>query len=141
MADAQKSKQSAEDVSVGTNPVLYIPNTMLSASTYFKKGWYDNSLLGELASDGRSLKVGIRSTVSNNSYWCTFDNFRLYFYGAMSRETITDIEDVIVDKNGIVVSPQDVYTLSGVLVRKNVTSLEQLPKGFYIVGGKKVVVQ
>lgn len=141
MADAQKSKQSAEDVSVGANPVLYIPNTMLSASTYFKKGWYDNSLLGELASDGRSLKVGIRSTVSNNSYWCTFDNFRLYFYGAMSRETITDIEDVIVDKNGIVVSPQDVYTLSGVLVRKNVTSLEQLPKGFYIVGGKKVVVQ
>ena len=59
----------------------------------------------------------------------------------MSRETITDIEDVIVDKNGIVVSPQDVYTLSGVLVRKNVISLEQLPKGFYIVGGKKVVVQ
>ena len=141
MADAQKSKQSAEDASVGTNPVLYIPNTMLSASTYFKKGLYDNSALGELVADGRSLKVGIRSTVSNNSYWCTFDNFRLYFYGAMSRDTITDIDDVIVDNSGVVASPQDVYTLSGVLVRKNVNSLDQLPKGCYIVGGKKVVVR
>lgn len=35
----------------------------------------------------------------------------------------------------------DVYSLSGTLVRKNANSLEGLPKGMYIIGGKKYVVR
>ena len=33
----------------------------------------------------------------------------------------------------------DVYSISGVLVRKNATTLDGLPKGIYIVNGKKVI--
>ena len=35
----------------------------------------------------------------------------------------------------------DVYSLSGVLVRRKASSLEGLPKGIYIVDGKKMVVK
>lgn len=38
-------------------------------------------------------------------------------------------------------APSDVYSVSGVLVRKNSTSLEGLPKGIYIVNGKKYFVK
>lgn len=38
-------------------------------------------------------------------------------------------------------SAQDVYTLSGVLVRKQATNLNGLPKGVYVVGGQKVLVK
>lgn len=37
--------------------------------------------------------------------------------------------------------PFDVYSLSGVLLRRGVTSLQQLPRGVYVVGGRKVVVK
>lgn len=38
-------------------------------------------------------------------------------------------------------TPCDVYTLSGTLVRKNATTLAGLPKGIYVVAGKKVIVK
>lgn len=38
-------------------------------------------------------------------------------------------------------APSDVYSVSGMLVRKNTTSLDGLPKGIYIVNGKKYFVK
>lgn len=35
--------------------------------------------------------------------------------------------------------PADVYNLQGRCVRRNATDLETLPKGVYVVGGKKIV--
>ncbi len=35
----------------------------------------------------------------------------------------------------------DVYTTTGVLVKKNATSLNGLPAGIYIVNGNKVMVK
>ena len=37
--------------------------------------------------------------------------------------------------------PFDVYSLSGVLMKRGATSLKQLPRGVYIVNGQKVVVK
>ena len=37
--------------------------------------------------------------------------------------------------------PTDVYTVSGILVRSGATSLEGLPRGTYITGGKKVQIK
>lgn len=142
-AEAQTVKQHADDVAVGTNPTKYMPNTMASASQYFKKGFYDNGVFTELTADGRTLKVGIRATTSANSYWCTFDNFRLYFYGSMTKDIIDGIDEAIVDKSnvhGLPLFPADVYTLSGVLVRKEAESLDNLAKGVYIVNGRKILV-
>ena len=53
---------------------------------------------------------------------------------------VTAIENVTIQKNEKV----DVYTTSGVLVRKNVlfgTATNGLPAGIYIVGGQKVLVK
>lgn len=37
--------------------------------------------------------------------------------------------------------PVDVYNIQGQKVRSNVISLESLPKGVYIINGRKVVVK
>jgi len=51
----------------------------------------------------------------------------------------------IIESTGIgeisVTSPADVYTLQGHKVRTKVTTLEGLPKGVYVINGKKVVVK
>jgi hypothetical protein len=40
-----------------------------------------------------------------------------------------------------VLMPADIYSVSGALVRSQADSLDGLPQGIYIVGGKKVVVR
>ena len=55
----------------------------------------------------------------------------------------TPIKSILADvmpDNGFSV-PSDVYNVSGMLVRKNSTSLEGLPTGIYIVNGKKYFVK
>ena len=52
----------------------------------------------------------------------------------------TDISNAVIEKN----APVSVYTISGVKVRQNVkvgAATQGLPKGIYIVGGKKVLVK
>ncbi len=54
-------------------------------------------------------------------------------------------EPIIVDKisaiDSLSITPQDIYTLGGQLVRKNATTVDGLAKGMYIMGGKKIVVE
>ena len=54
-------------------------------------------------------------------------------------------EPIIVDKisaiDSLSITPQDIYTMSGQLVRKNATTVDGLAKGMYIMGGKKIVVE
>ena len=39
------------------------------------------------------------------------------------------------------VQPADVYTVTGLLLRRNATTLEGLSKGVYVVNGKKIIVK
>ena len=141
-AEAQSSSLGGGESSVGS-PVRYIPNDMQSASIYFAAGLYDNSVVTELEEDGSSLTVGLRSTETGSSYWCIFDNFRLYYYGSMTSDQVTAIQQVATDSkaNGLFSTPADVYSISGIRVRQQATSLEGLSRGIYIVNGKKVVVK
>ena len=59
----------------------HFPNTMQTARNYFDKGLYENVLTANVSLDGSSVKLGLRSTSMPDSYWCIFDNFRLYYYG------------------------------------------------------------
>ena len=52
-------------------------------------------------------------------------------------DDVTGIDDMDVDLT--VVEPFDVYDLNGLKVRHQVTSLDGLPNGVYIVNGNKVV--
>ena len=112
----------------------YVPNDMQAASAYFQKGLYENQVLGSVATNGGSLKVGIKSTSMPTSYWAIFDNFRLYYYGSKTAEEVmTGIDASLVKSEKRMVNSA-VYDLQGRVV-KNPT------KGLYIVNGKKVVIK
>ena len=59
------------------------------------------------------------------------------------REIRFFIDTEVVDEVKPVEVPEvsDIYSLDGRLVRKNAASLEGLPKGLYIMNGKKMVVK
>lgn len=63
---------------------------------------------------------------------------RLLGINAYSREIMTSVGSVSVDEN----MPVDVYNLQGIKIRENVkaqNALNGLPRGIYIVGGKKII--
>ena len=91
-ADAQTKKLGGSEKTVGTN--YYIPDNMQAASLYFAKGLYQNSVNGNVATDGGTLKVGIRCSDMPSSYWVIFDNFRLFFYGDADPTTL-GVKDII----------------------------------------------
>lgn len=141
--EARSSKVGVgTEVAVGS-PVKYIPNDMQATSAYFMRGLYENSVMVEMATKG-NLKIGIKNTSSATSYWTIFDNFRLYYYGSLSPEEIAGIDQPIINPNApeaLFATPADIYDITGICVRKQATGLEGLPKGFYIVKGKKVIVR
>lgn len=59
---------------------LWIPNTMVSANSYFLDGYYDNSLTVTVGEAGK-LRIGVRKSVSIDSDWSIFDTFQLIYYG------------------------------------------------------------
>ena len=58
-----------------------------------------------------------------------------YTNGTLTIQQATGIRNVEFDR------PVNVYTLGGVLVRRNATSFDGLPDGVYIVNGKKILVK
>ena len=60
-----------------------------------------------------------------------------YVNGVLTVSPGNAIQGVQVDAT----TPVDVYTLSGTMVRSQATSLKGLPRGIYLVGGKKVTVR
>ena len=106
-------------------------NSMYTASLCFAQNLYPNSL--EVSVTDGTLKLGLKSQGRKNDCWCCFDNFRLLY----SRTNTDNIKDILGDTQEV-----DVYTVSGVKVRNKMKSsevLKGLPKGIYIINGKKVV--
>lgn len=132
--DAQQQKLGGKEVQVGTN--LYIPDNMEAASLYFGKGLYDNRVTTTVTTGGQSLRVGLSIVSAPSSYWCIFDNFRLYFFGRMTKEEVTAIESPAI--NSIPASGK-VFTLDGRLVGQGEDCIRNLPHGIYIINGKKMV--
>lgn len=123
--------EGATEKSLGTGSskidnLGYIPGSMSSAQAWFKKDYYDNSVWATTTS-ANTLKIGIKST--NNAgggWWVCFDNFRLFYYGSMTQEDATPLDEISLDNH----AGQPVYDLQG---RK--TNANQ--KGIYIIGGRK----
>lgn len=67
-------------------------------------------------------------------------DFEYSIDGEIYNATTTSIDELLDKLNGESVKG-DVYDLGGRLVRSNATSLEGLPKGVYVVGGKKMIVK
>ena len=129
---ASSTKLHNDDYAVASR--TYVPITMASSAAHFAKGYYDNSLLFNLAA-ATNLQLGIRQSTSATYYWTIFDNFRLHYYGSMSIDSITDVEDMVVDDAE---ACSAVYNMHG---QKVGGSLDGLPKGLYICNGKKIMVK
>lgn len=63
-------------------------------------------------------------------------NYELSYENGMLTVTVSDGVATI-----SVTHPVDIYTLLGYIVRKNTATLEGLPKGVYIVNGRKIVIK
>ena len=87
-----------------------------------------------------SLQMGNTYKVAMMAY-TDHQSKNLDWIGYSYRFTVNDVFDpVAVPEISLpAFASSDVYSISGVLVRKNATTLEGLPKGIYIVNGKKVV--
>ena len=130
--DLSTTQLHSEDYAAASG--VYVPNTMASSAAHFAKGYYDNSLLFNLTA-ATNLQLGIRQSVSAAYYWTIFDNFRLYYYGSMTIDMVTDVEAIAVER----AEPHTaVYNLQGQKVGE---SLEGLPRGIYICNGRKVTVK
>ena len=129
-----KSDAQSKKVGVGDEKTMagkFVPNNMQAASAYFKKGYYENQVIGSVSANGGSLKIGIKSTSMPSNYWVIFDNFRLYFYGGKTAEEITAIVPI---QQPASTRPSTVYDMQG---RKVVNP----SKGIYIINGKKVIIK
>ena len=85
------------------------------------------------------------SKVAYDGVLMTLKGFRAYFHAinsdAASVSVFFDSPDGITDLSGTMPATYTVYTLSGVLVRRDATSLHGLQPGLYIVNGKKLIVK
>jgi hypothetical protein len=139
-AGARTARLHSEDVTVGS-PTRYIPNSMASAAAYLKLTTYENEVVTALEESVQDMTIGIKCTTTGSGYWAIFDDFRLYYYGTMSPETVTDIDLIEVEESSDYPSESngiEVYNLQGVKVAE---ALEDLPRGIYIVNRKKVLVR
>ncbi len=133
MVDAQVQKLGVgTETAAGT---LYVPNDMQAASKYFAEGLYEN-VVKATTKYRASVTFGLKGTNVMSGSWVIFDNFRLYYYGV--EDPTTAIKEVEIQENP---KTSGIYTIGGQLIGKNADDLKSLPKGIYIVGGKKIVVK
>ena len=84
---------------------------------------------------------GWNGTTTDDEQW----PYKVKFYqtnvygNANNNDVPSGIDIITLDAAGSKARSANVYTVSGQLVREGSTSLEGLPNGIYIVGGKKVV--
>lgn len=109
---------------------LYVPNSTLAANSWFADDCYENQLPVELTK-AATLKIGIRSSKSEASWWTCFDNFGLLFFGPF--DAATGIEELLPLNNN---EDKAWYDLSG---RKLSSKPKQ--KGIYIWGQRKVAIK
>lgn len=86
------------------------------------------------------------ATVANDNVKMTFYGYRAYFHSlngnvgnavAVTFDTETAMQDI--DAGGL--APDEVYTITGQRVMRGTSRLNSLPKGVYIVNGKKMTVK
>ena len=120
---ASETKKSGVNAKVEN---LYVPNNALAANAYFEDGCYENKLPVNLSA-ASTLKIGLRCTSSDTSWWTCYDNFGLLYYGPY--DPSTGIEAVQHPETPV---QGDIFDLQG---RK----VSTMSKGIYIIGGKKVL--
>ena len=88
----------------------YYPDNMQSGATFFAMGHYQNQMEVEMATPG-SLTFGIRSEDYYQDMWCMMDNFKLEYYG-----TLTKVSQIKLTPNKLSLNVGEESVLSTILV-------------------------
>ncbi|MCR4613010.1 MAG: C10 family peptidase [Bacteroidaceae bacterium] len=114
-------------VTLFANDIEQEVEASLSGQFYLREGRIDKIIIHE----GESLTIGVRDCPT----WYKADDFHLYFVRNLTPdEEPTGISEVEKTKYKV---DSTIYDLTG----RRVGTHSQLQKGFYIVGGKKVLIQ
>jgi hypothetical protein len=109
------------------------PTTILDSTNFV------NTLVFNVAAaDNNIIDLGIsaKNVEATSLFWAK--DFKLYFWGD---EVVTGIENIATQNVSQTRNDNQVYSITGKLVRSNTTSLNGLDKGIYIMNGKKVIVK
>ncbi len=125
--------------------VQAVPSPIIENPYYMFIGNYDNLGLTPFYAGDYFYSNNKLSKVAYDGVLMTLKGFRAYFHAissnAASVSVLFDSPEGIDDLESTVPATYTVYTISGVLVRRNVTSLRDLRPGLYIVNGKKMLVR
>ena len=80
--------------------------------------------------------IGAKADHKANEFICGFDNFVLTLTEAVG-VSLTPMDEA--ESSKLKAQSSKIYTLAGQQIEHCTSSNSQLPKGVYIVGGKKVV--
>ena len=86
--------------------VKYIPNNMIAAHYWFEAGYYNNTLNCEVGTNG-ILRIGIRKNTTLNGDWTCIDNWKLEYYGDVTKVTSIELSATTLD-----LVPQEAADLS-----------------------------
>ena len=89
---------------------------------------HENVLDATIAEDGKSLKIGLRSSSMPSYYWVIFDNFRLHFFGNPEASAIQNVT------SSPLTVTHDLYDLQG-------RRVQTAKPGLYILNGRKVLIK
>ena len=111
----------------------------------FIGSYYNQGEVEFTTTDYFFTSAGLRR-VAENGVKMKFKGYRAYFHSTSGNagNAIETFFDGVTAVNGIAreaEGPTNVYNVAGQLVRRNATSLDGLPRGVYLVGGKAVVVK
>lgn len=93
----------------------YIPNNMEAAYYWFNAGYYNNTVECQVGSDGK-LTVGIRKSTTINGDWTCLDNWKLEYYG-----TVTKVTSLSVSPKTLEMAPSETTTLQYTILPSNAT--------------------
>ena len=130
--------------SFNTENVTDMPRMFLGCSAlttiYVGEKWSTENVTNSerMFTDCTSL-VGGKGTVYDSSY--TDATYARIDGGTDAPGYLTDYQDLGITNILASGKPFDVYTLGGKKVRHQVTTIDGLPKGIYVVAGQKVVVR
>ena len=92
-----------------------IPNNMEAANYWFEAGYYNNSVECQVGSDGR-LTIGIRKSQTINEDWTCIDNWKLEYWG-----TVTKVTSITLSKSSLSLVPTEVADLTASVLPANAT--------------------
>lgn len=120
-------------------PSYTYPDSVTAANIAFnfKAAYRANTVETILPTEGGTLRLGLRKTQAVASDWTCIDNAHLYYRRG---DIDTGIEEI--QKEELRMTKTGIYDLQGRSVSVSSPSASSvLPKGFYIVNGKKVIIK